>query len=101
EPGPSGLLTLADVDNEHGGKEPRRDFGKLYVTVDNAGQLAVVNAVPEDKLLAGLVPAEMSASSPPEALKAQAVAARNELLAKIGTRHLTDPHPLCSTVPCQ
>jgi stage II sporulation protein D len=43
----------------------------------------------------------MSASSPPEALKAQAVAARNELLAKIGTRHLTDPYRLCSTVHCQ
>ncbi|HEX4462921.1 MAG TPA: SpoIID/LytB domain-containing protein, partial [Polyangia bacterium] len=100
-PGPSGLLDLADVDNGRGGKEARRYFGKLYVTVDNSGQLAVVNAVPEDKLLAGLVPAEMSASSPPEALKAQAVAARNELLAKIGTRHLTDPYRLCSTVHCQ
>src|SRR5207253_2937036 len=64
-------------------------------------QLAVVNAVPEDKLLAGLVPAEMAASSPPEALKAQAVAARNELLAKIGTRHLTDPYRLCSAQHCQ
>ncbi|HXU73091.1 MAG TPA: SpoIID/LytB domain-containing protein [Polyangia bacterium] len=101
EPGPAGTIALADVDNERGGKETRRYFGKIYVTVDNAGQLAVVNAVPEDKLLAGLVPAEMSASSPPEALKAQAVAARNELLAKIGTRHLTDPYRLCSTVHCQ
>ena len=101
EPGPSGLVELRDVDNERGGKETRKYFGKLYVTVDNSGQLAVVNAVPEDKLLAGLVPAEMSASSPPEALKAQAVAARNELLAKIGTRHLTDPYRLCSTQHCQ
>jgi SpoIID/LytB domain protein len=100
-PGPGGLLELADVDNGRGGKETRRFAGKLYVTVDNSGQLAVVNAVPEDKLLAGLVPAEMAASSPPEALKAQAVAARNELLAKIGTRHLTDPYRLCSTVHCQ
>ena len=101
EPGPSGLIALSDVDNEHGGKETRRYWGKIYVTVDNAGQLAVVNAVPEDKLLAGLVPAEMSAGSPPEALKAQAVAARNELLAKIGTRHLTDPYRLCATQHCQ
>ncbi len=101
EPGPSGLVALADVDNERGGRETRKYWGKLYVTVDNAGQLAVVNAVPEDKLLAGLVPAEMSASSPPEALKAQAVAARNELLAKIGTRHLTDPYRLCATQHCQ
>lgn len=100
-PGPSGVIELRDVDKEGGGKETRKYFGKLYATVDNAGQLAVVNAVPEDKLLAGLVPAEMSASSPPEALKAQAVAARNELLAKLGTRHLTDPYRLCSSQHCQ
>jgi SpoIID/LytB domain protein len=79
----------------------RRYAGRIYVTLDNAGTLAVVNAVPEDRLLAGLVPAEMQAGSPPEALKAQAVAARNELLAKIGTRHLTDPYRLCSSVHCQ
>jgi peptidoglycan hydrolase-like amidase len=100
-PGASGLLELADIPNARGQHEARQYAGKLYVTLDNDGQLTVVNAVPEDKLLAGLVPAEMSASSPPEALKAQAVAARNELLAKIGSRHLTDPYRLCSTVHCQ
>ena len=96
---------------EQGGQAPRQGLGaadtrrryagRIYVTLDNAGTLAVANAVPEDRLLAGLVPAEMSAGSPPEALKAQAVAARNELLAKIGTRHLTDPYRLCSSVHCQ
>jgi SpoIID/LytB domain protein len=100
-PAPGGLLELRDVDKEGGGRESRRYFGKLYVTVDDAGQLAVVNAVPEDKLLAGLLPAEIGAGAPPEALKAQAVAARNQLLAKIGTRHLTEPYRLCSTTHCQ
>ncbi len=100
-PPPNGLLELKDVDKEGGGREARRYFGKLYVTLDGAGKLAVVNAVPEDKLLAGLVPAEMLPSSPVEALKAQAVAARNQLLAKIGTRHLTDPYRLCATQHCQ
>ena len=96
-----GLLTLENVDKEGGGREDRRYFGKLYATVDSHGRLAVVNAVPADKLLAGLVPAEMMPSAPLEALKAQAVAARNELLAKIGTRHLTEPYRLCSTQHCQ
>src|SRR6202000_564806 len=90
-----------DVDKEGGGREARRYFGRVYVTVDRSGKLAVVNAVPEDKLLAGLVRAEMLPSAPPEALKAQAIAARNELLAKLGTRHLTDPYRLCSTQHCQ
>ncbi len=79
----------------------RSYFGKIYVTIDRNGALAVVNAVPEDRLLAGLVPAEIFPSAPDEALKAQAVAARGELLAKIGTRHLADPYRLCSTTHCQ
>jgi SpoIID/LytB domain protein len=83
------------------GREDRSYWGKLYVTVDRTGQLALVNAVPEDKLLAGLVPSEMQASAPEEALKAQAVAARAELLTKIGTRHLGDPYLLCSSQHCQ
>jgi SpoIID/LytB domain protein len=83
------------------GREDRSYWGKLYVTVDRYGQLALVNAVPEDKLLAGLVPAEMYPSAPEEALKAQAVAARAELLAKIGARHLGDPYLLCASQHCQ
>jgi stage II sporulation protein D len=76
-------------------------FGKLYVTLDQRGHLAVVNAVPEDRLLAGLLPAEIFPNAPEEALKAQAVAARGELLTKIGTRHHGDPFRLCSRTHCQ
>jgi len=101
-PGPSGgALEVEDVDREGGGRESRRYAGLVYVTVDGSGRLAVVNAVAEDRLLAGLVPAEMPASAPPEALKAQAIAARNELFAKLGTRHLTDPYRLCARQHCQ
>ena len=76
-------------------------FGKLYVTLDRNGSLAVVNALPEDRFLAGLLPAEIFPNAPEEALKAQAVAARGELLAKIGTRHIGDPFRLCSQAHCQ
>jgi stage II sporulation protein D len=76
-------------------------WGRVYVTLDRRGSLAVVNAVPEDRLLAGLIPAEIFPSAPDEALKAQAVAARGELLTKIGTRHLGDPYRLCSQTHCQ
>jgi SpoIID/LytB domain protein len=75
--------------------------GRLYVTIDRLGTLAVVNAVPENKLLAGLIPAEIFPSAHEEALKAQAVAARGELLSKIGTRHIGDPYRLCSLTHCQ
>ena len=76
-------------------------FGKVYVTLDRNGNLAVVNALPEDRLLAGLLPAEIFPNAPEEALKAQAVAARGELLTKIGTRHIGDPFRLCSRTHCQ
>jgi SpoIID/LytB domain protein len=76
-------------------------FGRVYVTLDRNGTIAVVNAVPEDRLLAGLVPAEIFPGAPDDALKAQAVAARGELLTKIGTRHAGEPFRLCSQTHCQ
>jgi stage II sporulation protein D len=75
--------------------------GRVYVTLDRHGSIAVVNAVPENKLLAGLIPAEIFPSAPEDALKAQAVAARGELLSKIGARHIGDPYRLCSQTHCQ
>jgi SpoIID/LytB domain protein len=82
-------------------REDRRYRGRLLVTVDAGGALAVVNALPLEALLRGLVPSEMPAGSPLEALKAQAVTARSNVLAQIGTRHLGDPYALCAEVHCQ
>lgn len=75
--------------------------GRVYVTLDRNGTMAVVNAVPEDRLLAGLVPAEIFPGAPDDALRAQAVAARGELLVKIGTRHAGEPFRLCASTHCQ
>lgn len=83
------------------GREDRRYWGSVYVTLDHKGTLVVANALPEDKLLEGLVPAEIFPDSPDAALEAQAIAARTELLQKIGRRNLTDPFLLCSTQQCQ
>jgi stage II sporulation protein D len=100
-------LTVKDVPTGTGGsqlqtgKEDRRYWGAVYVTLDHQGALVVANAVPEDKLLAGLVPAEMYPDAPAAALEAQAIAARTELLQKIGRRNLTDPFLLCSSQQCQ
>jgi SpoIID/LytB domain protein len=100
-------ITVADVPTNAGGsqletgKEDRRYWGSVYATLDHDGQLVIANAVSEDKLLAGLVPAEMYGDAPDEALAAQAIAARTELLQKIGRRNLTDPFLLCSSQQCQ
>jgi SpoIID/LytB domain protein len=60
-----------------------------------------VNVLGAESVLTGVVPAEMFASAPLEALKSQAVAARNQLFAKLGRRHHDDPFHLCSEQHCQ
>jgi SpoIID/LytB domain protein len=102
---PTGDAPLhVEASGEHGNEKFKvagAYAGRVYVTIDRQGGMAVVNAVPENKLLAGLIPAEIYPSAPEEALKAQAVAARGELLSKIGTRHIGDPYRLCSLTHCQ
>jgi stage II sporulation protein D len=82
-------------------REDRAYRGRLYVTLDVTGALTAVHGVALEELLRGLVPSEMPGSSHVEALKAQAVTARSNVLAQIGTRHLTDPFMLCAEVHCQ
>jgi SpoIID/LytB domain protein len=82
------------------GYEDRSYRGELELAIDRNGKLAVVNLVQLEPLLAGLVPSEIFARAHPEALKAQAVTARGEVLAKIGLRHLADPYLLCSEQHC-
>ncbi|MBK7535654.1 MAG: SpoIID/LytB domain-containing protein [Myxococcales bacterium] len=103
----SETVTVADVPTGTGGsqletgKADRRYWGSVYVTLAHDGKLVVANALPENKLLEGLVPSEIFPESPDAALEAQAIAARTELLQKIGRRNLTDPFLLCSTQQCQ
>jgi stage II sporulation protein D len=108
EPARAGAtLEVADVITGRGGSnletgvESRQYVGRIYVTLDRDGKLAVANAVPMDQLLAGLVPSEIFPSAPPEALRAQAIAARTDLLQQIGSRHFADPYLLCSSQHCQ
>lgn len=88
------------VGYENHGFEDRSYRGALQLTVDRFGTLAVVNVVKLEDLLKGLVPSEIFARAHMEALKAQAVTARGEVLAKVGTKHLADPYLLCSEQHC-
>jgi stage II sporulation protein D len=89
-----------DVGYDSHGFEDRSYRGTLQLTVDRQGTLAVVNGVKLEDLLKGLVPSEIFARAHPEALKAQAVTARGEVLAKVGIKHLADPFLLCSEQHC-
>ena len=105
EPVGDAAITVERVEHDAGhashGFEDRAYRGRLHLTLDASGRLAAVLAITMEELLRGLVPSEIPAGAPPEALKAQAVTARSNVLAQIGTRHLTDPWVLCSDVHCQ
>lgn len=90
-----------DVGTRGEGRETRRYVGTLIFTVDRHGRLALVNETTVERLLYGIVPAELYASAPAAALQAQAVAARSELLTDLGVRHLADPWMTCADQRCQ
>ena len=75
--------------------------GIIEIRVGNDARLCAVSEIPLDHYLKGVVPAEMPAGYPSEALKVQAVAARSHVLAKLGTRHLNEPYDFCANVHCQ
>lgn len=100
-----GLVHIDNVEHSRGyashGRQHRQFWGHIYVVVDRTGQLAVVNSVSAEKLLWGLVPAELFPTAPLEALKAQAVTARGEIFSKLAHRHFGEPYHLCSEQHCQ
>lgn len=86
----------------HWATQEDRDYpGEIILQVGSDGRLVVINKLPLETYLQGVVPTEMPAGFPLEALKAQAVAARSEVLAKLGWVHTTDPFDLCADVHCQ
>ena len=103
--GPDTVFTVRDVpyDRWMGGNESetRRYVGSMIFTVDRNGQLAVVNETTIERLVRGILPSEMYSDAPDDALRAQAVAARSELLADLGVRHTADPYMTCSDQRCQ
>lgn len=62
------------------------------------GRVEAINVVDVEEYLRGVVPAEMPASWPPEALKAQAIIARTYAVARLSP---AAPYDLCATEQCQ
>lgn len=83
------------------GFEDREYRGLLSFRPDRSGTIATVNTVELETYLRGVVPSEISPSSPIAALRSQAVAARGETLAKYRLRHSPDPYHLCAWTHCQ
>ena len=100
-----GRTTVEDVEHSRGykkhGRQTRHFWDHIYVALGRDGRLTVINSVGAERLLGGLVPAEIFATAPAEALKAQAVTARGEVFSKLGHRHFAEPYHLCSEQHCQ
>lgn len=75
-----------------------RGFFTTYVLQN--GELILVNILPMEEYLYGVVPYEIGSSSPLEAIKAQAVAARNYTVNSMG-KYKSERFDLCDTVYSQ
>jgi SpoIID/LytB domain protein len=83
------------------GFEDRHYAHRMFAAIDSTGRLAAVSLMPLEDLAKGIVPSEIFPNAHMEALKAQAVTARGEILAKVGARHVGDPYLLCAEQHCQ
>ncbi len=81
--------------------EDRIFSGPIEIIVDQKGKLAAINKLALEEYVKGIVPVEIRLTAPDEALKAQAIAARTEALAKLGIQHLYDPFDFCASQHCQ
>ena len=82
--------------------EGRRYRGRLVVYLNDRGRLNLVNELPIEQYLRGVVPRELGPRAYPEleALKAQAIAARSYTLRNLG-EFADEGYDLCGTPRCQ
>lgn len=81
-------------------KQIRKYHTQIDFIIDRFGKLTVVNVLPFETYLMGVVGSEMQEKFPIEALKAQAITARSYSLARIGKQHPLSPFDLCDEVHC-
>ncbi len=94
----AGAVALEDA---RAGKAPIEVSGPFDMELDRDGHLAVLGELPIEDYLKGILPAEMYPSWPLEALKAQAVAARSEIIAHAGGKHYFDGFDFCIEQHCR
>ena len=75
--------------------------GTLEIAIGPDGLLEVYETLPIEEYLAGVLPAEMPAEWPVEALKAQAVSARSEVISSLAGKHMLEGFDFCGTEHCR
>lgn len=74
--------------------------GYFEIRTTSANKLEIINVLPMEDYLKGVIPYEMSSSYHPEALKAQAVASRSWTYRNL-SKHSKSGFNMCSTTCCQ
>ncbi len=74
--------------------------GSLRLQPNSHGDFTLVNHVPLETYLRGVVPYEIGANAPPQAVAAQTIIARTYALRNL-RRFAADDYQLCATVHCQ
>lgn len=84
--------TMPNIEKSYGkGRETRKYTGTLVFAPGRGGNLVAMNELGAEKLLRGVVPSEIYSTAPAESLRAQAIAARNQIYAFVGVRNVADP----------
>lgn len=91
---------LVRVNTTNNVREARLYGGSLKLQPNAHGDFTLVNHVPLETYLRGVVPHEIGANAPPQAVAAQTIIARTYALRNL-RRFATDDYQLCATVHCQ
>jgi stage II sporulation protein D len=99
---PGRWLTVSRTDGEGIRVSGKRYRGRILVYLNDRGLLNLINEVPVEQYLRGVVPSEMGPEqyNQVEALKAQAVAARTYTLRNLG-EFAREGYDICATPRCQ
>jgi stage II sporulation protein D len=99
---PGRWVSVAPVGNSSVRVQGKRYRGRILVYLNDRGMLNLINELPVEDYLRGVVPGEMGPEqyNQLEALKAQAVAARTYTLRNLG-EFSREGYDICSTPRCQ
>lgn len=91
---------LVKVNTTNNPQSARLYGGSLRLQPNAHGEFTLVNHVPLETYLRGVVPYEIGANAPPQAVAAQTIIARTYALRNL-RRFAVDDYQLCATVHCQ
>lgn len=96
-----GSVIIGSQDNNNSIIKVDENRYRDYITfLNNRANVLIINHIYIENYLFGVLPREIPASSPADALKAQAIIARSYTYTTLN-KHINDGYDLCSTTHCQ